>query len=177
MTNWRAVGIGFTLELLLGVIGLLVPGIGQLVAGLVGGFVAGYIGSTTIRSGLWHGLLAGSLGGFLLAIPLGILVAVASVGIDLTSQLGGLIAGVGTTMLVLLIATTLGANSVVGGAIGGFVKGRYTSHPNTPPEPVARRERHRATTAERENGRAVANPDPEKSSSSPTLTNVIQNQR
>ena len=151
----------------------LAPGIGQLLAGLVGGFVAGYIGSTTIRSGLWHGLLAGSLGGFLLAIPVGILFAVASVGIDLTSQLGGLMVGVGTMVLVLLIATILGANS----AIGGLVKKRYASRPDNHPETVPRRERHRSPTAKGEDGRAVAKSNREKSSPSPKLTDAIQNQR
>ena len=155
----------------------LAPGIGQLLAGLVGGFVAGYIGSTTIRSGLWHGLLAGSLGGFLLAIPVGILFAVASVGIDLTSQFGGLMVGVGTMVLVLLIATILGANSAIGGAIGGLVKRRYASRPDNHPETVPRRERHRSPTAKGEDGRAVAKSNREKSSPSPKLTDAIQNQR
>jgi hypothetical protein len=176
MTNWRAVGVGFIIELSLGVVGLLVPGVGQLVAGLVGGFVAGYIGSMMIRSGLWHGLLAGSLGGFLLAIPVGLLVAVASIGIDLTNQFGGLIAGVGTAVVVVLVATILGANSAIGGAIGGFVKGKYASHQTAQPETAGLRESNHPPTGESGTDRAVSTANREESSASPKLTDVIQNQ-
>lgn len=177
MANWRAVGKGFIVELFLGVIGLLVPVIGQLIAGLVGGFVAGYSGSTTVRSGLWHGLLAGSLGGFMLAVPVGILVAVASVGIGLLDQFGGLIAGVSATMLVVLIATILGANSALGGAIGGLVKGRHatplTSHSDT----LARNESRPSMTGEGESKQVVSNPSHEESASSPKLTDVVKDRR
>ena len=43
MTDWRAVGYGFVVTFLVGLIGLAIPGLGQLTAGLVGGFVAGYV--------------------------------------------------------------------------------------------------------------------------------------
>ena len=123
MTNWRAVGLGLAVEFVLGIVGLVVPGIGQFVAGLVGGFVAGYRADTTVGGGLWHGLLAGSLGGFLLAIPLGIGVSVASIEIGVLSQSSGLLAGFGTTLFVIVVAVVLGANSALGGAIGSLVNG------------------------------------------------------
>jgi hypothetical protein len=128
MTNWRAVGLGLTVEFVLGVVGLIVPGIGQFVAGLVGGFVAGYRADTTVGGGLWHGLLAGSLGGFLLALPLGIGVSIASIEIGVLSQSGGLLAGFGTTLLVIVVAVVLGANSALGGAIGSLVSGTDRDH-------------------------------------------------
>ena len=37
MTDWRAVGIGFLVHVLLGLIGFALPGIGHLAAGLIGG--------------------------------------------------------------------------------------------------------------------------------------------
>lgn len=175
MTNWRAVGTGFAVELFCGFVGLLVLGVGQLVAGLVGGFVAGYMGGTTVRSGLWHGLLAGSLGGFLLAIPLGILVAVASIGIGLTSQFGGFIAGLGAMMLVLLVAVVLGANSAIGGAIGSFVTEKYATNRTDQPETLTHNENDRQPTVKSESNRAVSNH--EQSASSPKLTDVVRNQR
>lgn len=175
MTNWRAVGIGFVVELCLAVIGLLVPGVGQLVAGLVGGFVAGYIGSTTIQSGLWHGLLAGSLGGFLLAVPIGVLVAVATVGFDLTNQFGGLVVGIGTVTLVLLVATILGANSAIGGAVGGLTKRRTAGHSDSQLEPTAHGRTNRPARTGGETDRAVSNA--EESTHSSKLTAVIRDQR
>jgi hypothetical protein len=42
MTDWRAVLVGFAVIVGVGIVGLVVPGIGQLIAGLAGGFFAGY---------------------------------------------------------------------------------------------------------------------------------------
>jgi hypothetical protein len=118
------------------------------------------------------------LGGFLLASPVRVLVTVASIGIDLTSQFGGVIAGVGTMVLVLLIATILGANSTIGGAIGGLVNGEYVSRATTNPSPetVVHSGRTRSPTVEDETDRAISNSAHEKSASSPKLTDVIQSQ-
>jgi hypothetical protein len=175
MTNWRAVGIGLVVELFLGVVGLLLPGIGQFVAGLVGGFVAGYIASTRIRSGAWHGLLAGSLGGFLLALPVGVLVGVASIGIGLTDQLGSLIAGIGTTIFVVLVAVVLGANSALGGAIGSFVKDKYRSQRSGSVQSVSRNRSSRTIDDPAEPDRAVSTSEHEDSATSPKLTDSILN--
>lgn len=51
MTNWRAVGIGLAVEFVLGIVGLIVPGVGQFVAGLVGGFVAVILGANSAFGG------------------------------------------------------------------------------------------------------------------------------
>jgi len=37
MTNWYAVAVGFVVELVVGGVGALLPGVGQLAAGLLGG--------------------------------------------------------------------------------------------------------------------------------------------
>ena len=173
MTNWRAVGSGLAIELILGLVGLLVPGVGQFIAGLVGGFVAGYIASTSIRSGLWHGLLAGSLGGFLLAVPIGIVVGVASIGLGLMDQLGSLVAGLGTSVIVLLIAVILGANSALGGAIGSFVRDVYESRRNDRPAEADGEKRPQTTDGSRRADRIVSTPDSKDSSSSPKLVDSV----
>ena len=173
MTNWRAVGIGLAIELILGFVGLLVPGIGQFIAGLVGGFVAGYIASTSIRSGLWHGLLAGSLGGFLLAVPIGIVVGVASIGLGLMDQFGSLVAGLGTTVVVLFIAVILGANSALGGALGSLVRDVYESRSSGQPTRIDSENRLRTTDGSSRVDRTVSTPDTEKHSSSPKLVDSI----
>jgi hypothetical protein len=166
MTNWRAVGIGLVVEVALSVVGLLAPGVGQFVAGLIGGFVAGYLARTTVVGGLWHGLLAGSLGGFLLAIPAGIIVSVASIEIGLLGQFGGALAGLGTALFVLVVAVVLGANSALGGAIGSLVDtGR--SRRDAPSSP-----RDRSVDADR----MAADTGGEKSSS-PRLTDSILDDR
>ena len=178
MTNWRAVGMGLTTELFLGFVGLLVPGIGQLFAGLIGGLVAGYVASTSVRSGLWHGLLAGSLGGFLLAVPLGILASVIGIGVGL-SELGGLVAGVGTTVLVVVAAIVLGANSAIGGGMGSLLKRAIVSRRSPQREDMGRYQRDRSRTGENDHGRPLSTPNRDRSGSSggSTLVESIQDQR
>lgn len=181
MTNWRAVGLGLTVEFVLGVVGLIVPGIGQFVAGLVGGFVAGYRADTTVGGGLWHGLLAGSLGGFLLALPLGIGVSIASIEIGVLSQSGGLLAGFGTTLFVIVVAVVLGANSALGGAIGSLVGGtsrdyddeRHSHDRNAPHSP-----RNRPADADHfSDSEDTATNAGQDGSSSPRLTDTILDDR
>ena len=68
MTNWRAVGVGFVLLVVIGTAGVSVPAVGQLGAGLVGGFTAGYLAGGGPGRGAWHGLVAGSLAGLVVAV-------------------------------------------------------------------------------------------------------------
>src|SRR5699024_6917911 len=89
MTNWRAVGIGFVVHIILGIIGAPI-GIGPFVAGLISGFVAGYIAGGSFFNGAWHGLLGGSIGGIVLAVVLGVVVGVAGLTLG---PLGGLLGG------------------------------------------------------------------------------------
>lgn len=116
MTNWRAVGYGFLVELVIGVVGLAVPGIGQAAAGLVGGFVAGYIARGGLMSGAWHGLLAGGIGGILVAILLGLAVGV--FGLPL-GPIGPLLGGAVFTA-ALVVAVLMALDSAAGGAIGAI---------------------------------------------------------
>ena len=48
-TDWKAVGGGFLVALLVGLLGgIVLPGIGALGGGVVGGFVAGWMAGDTI---------------------------------------------------------------------------------------------------------------------------------
>lgn len=120
MTNWRAVLIGFVVEIVLGVVGLLLPGIGQLAAGLIGGFVAGYIAKAGLGGGAWHGLLAGSIGGIILAIFLTI--AVTIIGTIGLGPFGPLL-GSFTFLAAIMVAILFAIDSAIGGAIGGLLAG------------------------------------------------------
>ena len=118
MTNWYAVGVGFIVSLVIGTVGVVVPGLGQLTAGLVGGFVAGYLAAGGVGRGAWHGLLAGSIGGIVLAIVLGLLVgAVGSLGLG---PLGPIVGG-SIFVLGVLFALVLGVESALAGAVGGWI--------------------------------------------------------
>lgn len=120
MTDWYAVGVGFAVTLVLGIVGLAIPGLGQLTPGLVGGFVAGYMVGGTGR-GAWHGLLAGSIGGILVALVLGLAVGV--LGIVELGPLGPVLGG-GLFLVGLTVALVLGLESALAGALGGWVAAR-----------------------------------------------------
>lgn len=117
MTNWRAVGIGFLVQFLLGLVAFALPGIGHLVAGLFGGFVAGYLAGGGLGRGFWHGLLAGSLGGIAVAIVLAIAVSVFGLALG---PLGPLL-GAGVLVVAVFVALLLGFESAIAGAIGAAV--------------------------------------------------------
>ena len=49
MTDWRAVGIGFLVSVVAGIVAFVLPVIGHVGAGLLGGFAAGYVAG----GGIW----------------------------------------------------------------------------------------------------------------------------
>ncbi len=117
MTNWRAVGIGFLVEIVVGVFAFALPGIGHAAAGLLGGFVAGWIAGGGIGSGAWHGLLAGSIGGIVIAI-------LVAIGATLLGTIGagplGIFIGMGTFAVAVGAAVILAIDSAIGGAVAGL---------------------------------------------------------
>jgi hypothetical protein len=115
MVNWTAVVVGFAVEVVLGSIGVLVPGIGQLAAAVVGGLVAGYMAGGSLGNGAWHGLLAGALGGLALAVIVGV---VATTVLSLAGGPGGAILGFTGTALFVVIWLLVSLPSAVGGLVG-----------------------------------------------------------
>jgi hypothetical protein len=118
MTNWRAVGIGFVIEIVIGIFAFALPGIGHAAAGLIGGFVAGWIAGGGLGNGAWHGLLAGSIGGIVIAV-------LVALGATLLGTLGtgpfGVFIGMGTFAVALGVAVILALDSAIAGAIGGLL--------------------------------------------------------
>ena len=122
MTDWRAVGIGFVVGVITGLIAFAVPLIGHIGAGLIGGFAAGYVACSDGRDGIgrgaWHGLLAGAIGGIVLAVVFAVLVLFVGV---LAGGPAGVLGGASVFVGGVLIAFVLALDSAVGGAIGALV--------------------------------------------------------
>lgn len=117
MTNWRAVGIGFLIELVLSIVLVVVPGLGQLAAALIGGFAAGYVAGGGLTSGFWHGLLAGSLGGILVAVIIGLFgSAVLGLGGG-----AGVAFGLGVALFAIAVFFIISIPSAVAGVVGSAV--------------------------------------------------------
>lgn len=121
MTDWRAVIRGFVTILVLGAVGLTVPGIGQLVAGFVGGIVAGYGSDGNTVSGGWHGLLAGSVGGLLVGLLVWAGIALAGLSVGPIPEVVGFLAGAGPFVIAVAITVLTAINSALGGLLGGWL--------------------------------------------------------
>ena len=118
MTDWRAVGYGFVVMLVAGLLATGAPGLGHAAAGLIGGFVAGYLAGGGLLSGFWHGLLAGSVSGVVVTLLLaafGGLVGLAG------GPLGSLLGGAGVLVIGLFLTLLFAVDSALAGAIGGVV--------------------------------------------------------
>lgn len=120
MTDWRAVGVGFVVLLVVGAIGLHLPLVGQIGAGLVGGFAAGYLAGGGFGNGAWHGLLAGSITGIVLTVFLAFLGGVLGLG---AGPLGGFLGGAGVLLVGVFVTLLFALDSAVAGALGGWIKG------------------------------------------------------
>ncbi|WP_313691126.1 DUF5518 domain-containing protein [Halorarum halobium] len=112
--NWRAVGIGFVVTLLAGVVaGFTVPvadlslsGASWVVAGILGGAAAGYVADAGRRTGAAHGALATTIG------ALAVLVVLGAAGSFLAAAIG---------LELLLVSLLLLGLYAIPGAIGGWV--------------------------------------------------------
>ncbi|QAU11595.1 hypothetical protein EKH57_01790 [Halorubrum sp. BOL3-1] len=118
MTDWRAVGYGFVVMLIAGVLATGVPVVGHAAAGLVGGFVAGYLTGGGPLSGFWHGLLAGSVSGVVVTL---LLAAFGGLVGLVGSPLGSLLGGAGVLVVGLFLTFLFAIDSALAGAIGGVL--------------------------------------------------------
>lgn len=123
MTNWRAVLIGFAIEIVLGVVAFTLPGIGHAAAGLIGGFAAGWIAGGGIANGAWHGFLAGALGGLLVAF----FVVLFGFVLTATGLVPAGILGIGVGLFALVAFALLAIDSAIAGALGGWLSNNERS--------------------------------------------------
>ncbi|WP_101294097.1 DUF5518 domain-containing protein [Halegenticoccus soli] len=120
MTDWRAVGVGFVVLLVVGALGLSAPVIGQIGAGLVGGFAAGYLAGGGLGRGAWHGLLAGSITGVVLTVLLALVGSAIGLG---AGPVGAFLGGAGVLVVGLFVTLLFALDSALAGAVGAALKG------------------------------------------------------
>lgn len=76
VVNWRAVGIGFVVTLVIGLVGgfavpytdITIPALSWGVVGLVGGAVAGYVAGGGVLNGSVNGILATTIGALVVLV-------------------------------------------------------------------------------------------------------------
>lgn len=123
--DMRAVGLGFVVSLLIGLIGgiaipgtdMAVPALGWGLAGIIAGAVAGYVAGGTVGNGAIHGGLATVIGALVL------LVAVSFVGV----LFGGLVPAAGLLTIGVTVLVLYAIPGAIGGAIGSWGKERRTT--------------------------------------------------
>lgn len=127
MTSWYAVGVGLVVLVIAGVVGVLIPGLGQLGAVLLGGATAGYVVGG-LRRGFWHGLLAGTIPGLAVVGAVAVAILVADFAFRPIGMLLGAIGfdSIGSFFTVtaygILLALTISMFAVTGG-VGGVIGG------------------------------------------------------
>lgn len=139
MPNWRAVGFGAAVAVLLAFFGVLVPVLGHAMLGVAAGFVAGALAGGGARPGAVTGLTTGVVGGFLVTVlglaiagtvglgsPIAAVLSRVSPGFEALFALSApIVVGVGAVTVVLMAG--------VGGLIGGVLRGDKPL-PALPPE-------------------------------------------
>lgn len=120
MVNWRSVGVGTAVTLILAFIGLFVPFL-SILAPIIGGFVAAYMAGGDYGDGAANGGVAGGIG---LLIFVGLFLALfGAIGGALIGDvgLGAAAGGIVGAVIGLIIGLILG---IIGGVIGIVVKGK-----------------------------------------------------
>lgn len=120
--NWMAVGIGFIVTLILGIIGVYVGFLG-LLAPIIGGLIAGYMITGNYTDGAINGGLGAGIAGFVVTL-IAVLVfggaAMALSGYEVSGGVIGAAAIIGA-IVAFIVEFILGA---IGGIIGILIKGQ-----------------------------------------------------
>lgn len=143
MFNWKVIGIGFVVTLVLAVIGLYVPFLG-LLAPIIGGIVVGYmIGGGKYVDGVVNGGLSAGIAGFIFTLItvllLGAVISTLATTAGYTGSTGALAATAAIigAIFAFVIFFVLG---LIGGVIGIAIKGQPketpAAEPMAEPEPA-----------------------------------------
>lgn len=119
-TDWRAVAVGFLVIVVVGAVGLSLPVVGQIGAGLLGGFAAGYLAGGSLGNGAWNGLVAGSISGLVLTVGLALLGSLVGLA---GGPIGSVIGGGGVLVVGLVVTLLFAVDSALAGAVGSWAKG------------------------------------------------------
>ncbi|HEX7467003.1 MAG TPA: DUF5518 domain-containing protein [Methanobacterium sp.] len=143
MFDWKAIGMGFVVTLVLAIIGLFVPFLG-LLAPIIGGIVVGYmIGGGKYVDAIVDGGLSAGIAGFIFTLItvllLGAAISTAAITAGYTGSTGALtaVAAIIGAIVAFIIFLILG---LIGGIVGVAIKGQpkeAMAEPATEPEPIA----------------------------------------
>jgi hypothetical protein len=125
MVNWKAIGLGVIITLILAYLGKYIPHLDNPIAPIIGGIFAGYIVGGSYKNGVIYGGLSAGIAGFVYTL----LVIILSAGIALATTVSMNIvpntvsgeSGIVTVSIIILGAFLAFGIYLILGLIGGII--------------------------------------------------------
>jgi hypothetical protein len=132
MVNWKAIGFGVSVTLILAYLGNFIPYLGMSIAPIVGGIIAGYIVGGSFKNGIIYGGFSAGTAGFIYTFLVVVLTAgiskATAVSMNIYPSAVGSESGIVTAIIiglsVILAFGTYFIMGVIGGIIGIAIKER-----------------------------------------------------
>jgi hypothetical protein len=125
MVNWKAIGLGVIITLILAYLGKYIPHLDNPIAPIIGGIFAGYVVGGSYKNGVIYGGLSAGIAGFVYTL----LVIILSAGIALATTVSMNIvpnsvsgeSGIVTVSIIILGAFLAFGIYLILGLIGGII--------------------------------------------------------
>lgn len=125
MVNWKAIGLGVIITLILAYLGKYIPHLDNPIAPIIGGIFAGYVVGGSYKNGVFYGGLSAGIAGFVYTL----LVIILSAGIALATTVSMNIvpntvsgeSGIVTVSIIILGAFLAFGIYLILGLIGGII--------------------------------------------------------
>ncbi len=128
MINWKAVGFGFIVTLVLAYLGNYIPYVDIPLAPIIGGIVAGYVVGGSYKNGIINGGFAAGIPGFLYTLAVIVFVTGSTIAVAVSKTALSGESGI-VTIIIIIIGAILAfviyfVLGLIGGIIGATIKER-----------------------------------------------------
>jgi hypothetical protein len=124
MVNWKAIGLGFIITLVLAYLGRYIPHLDMPIAPIIGGIISGYIVGGSYRDGGIYGGLSVGIAGFLYTIMVILLTGISlatTVSMNIFPMAMNGESGIVTAAIIILGALLAFSIYFIMGLIGGII--------------------------------------------------------
>ncbi len=121
MINWKAVGFGFIVTLVLAYLGNYIPYVDIPLAPIIGGIVAGYVVGGSYKNGIINGGLAAGIPGFLYTLAVIVFVTGSTIAVAVSKTALSGESGIATIIIIIIGAILAFVIYFVLGLIGGII--------------------------------------------------------
>jgi hypothetical protein len=124
MVNWKAIGLGFIITLVLAYLGRYIPHLDMPIAPIIGGIISGYMVGGSYRDGGIYGGLSVGIAGFLYTIMVILLTGISlatTVSMNIFPMAMNGESGIVTAAIIILGALLAFSIYFIMGLIGGII--------------------------------------------------------